>query len=170
MFTTIHLPLFLPPSRFKIPLAWRAAISFSIVRVVTVFFPDILKVFPDIYHDIIIHRSFILFYLSLKIFDMFLKHDEMQITLHFTKIISYFCTPFRPFFTSKVSLSVSVIKCHYHFLNPPWIHLLRYLFFQNITQYVTPIQVPRQIPRNAVHRKLMIALLIIEKMNNESEV
>ena len=29
------------------------------------FFPDIFKIFPDIYHDIIIHRSFILFYLSL---------------------------------------------------------------------------------------------------------
>ncbi len=30
---------------------------------------------------------------------------------------------------------------------------------------------PRQIPRNAVHRKLMIALLMIKKMkNNESEV
>ena len=25
------------------------------------FFPDIFKIFPDIYHDIIIHRSFILF-------------------------------------------------------------------------------------------------------------
>ena len=34
--------------------------------------------FPDIYHDIIIHRSFILFYLSLKIFDMFLKHERLE--------------------------------------------------------------------------------------------
>ena len=42
------------------------------------FFPDIFKVFPDIYHDIIIHRSFILFYLSLKIFDMFLKHERLE--------------------------------------------------------------------------------------------
>ncbi len=42
------------------------------------FFPDIFKVFPDIYPDIIIHRSFILFYLSLKIFDMFLKHERLE--------------------------------------------------------------------------------------------
>ena len=42
------------------------------------FFPDILKIFPDIYHDIIIHRPFILFYLSLKIFDMFLKHERQE--------------------------------------------------------------------------------------------
>ena len=42
------------------------------------FFPDIFKVFPDIYHDIIIHRSFILFYLSLKIIDMFLKHERLE--------------------------------------------------------------------------------------------
>ena len=42
------------------------------------FFPDIFKIFPDIYHGIIIHRSFILFYLSLKIFDMFLKHERLE--------------------------------------------------------------------------------------------
>ena len=42
------------------------------------FFPDIFKIFPDIYHDIIIHRPFILFYLSLKIFDMFLKHERLE--------------------------------------------------------------------------------------------
>ena len=42
------------------------------------FFPDIFKVFPDICHDIIIHRSFILFYLSLKVFDMFLKHERLE--------------------------------------------------------------------------------------------
>ena len=42
------------------------------------FFPDIFKIFPDIYQDIIIHRSFILFYLSLKIFDMFLKHERLE--------------------------------------------------------------------------------------------
>ena len=42
------------------------------------FFPDIFKIFPDIYSDIIIHRPFILFYLSLKIFDMFLKHERLE--------------------------------------------------------------------------------------------
>ncbi len=42
------------------------------------FFPDIFKIFPDIYPDIIIHRPFILFYLSLKIFDMFLKHERLE--------------------------------------------------------------------------------------------
>ena len=41
-------------------------------------FPDIFKIFPDIYPDIIIHRPFILFYLSLKIFDMFLKHERLE--------------------------------------------------------------------------------------------
>ena len=48
-------------------------------------------------------------------------------------------------------MSLSVIIIFLIPLDP----LLRYLFFQNITRYVTPIQIPKQIPRNAVHRKLI---------------